>query len=436
MRRFFVFFFVLFFMPLFSETLTLEMAVKKALENNPDYRALKLRLKASEYGVKASRALKFGELDLNAGYKKTEDENIVRPMTRELILSGLENMPFDNEYFYWSFDYKLPVYSGGRIKAGEEIASVKKKTIYYRLKRLEWNLRFGVVKSFLGIVSVNSQIDSLNSYLNSLRSLRKHIQLGIESGKFAEIDLYKVDYQIEDAKYRIESLKEQKVMLTETLSSLLGVEDLSSFELNADSVLEAELTELNLPDVNILVERAKKERSDIFVSETDAKIKKLSVKIAKSEWKPKVNLNASLMGVDASNINYSDNFWSVSANISIPVFDMGRRKKKVKQAEKEYHSAKQKVYGVELTIKKEVKTAYYNVRKEFLNYKTALSSLRLQREIERIEQLKYENGRGDIDDLLLAKARREISEANVIKTKYNYYIAREELKKSIEGELE
>ncbi len=432
MRRFFVFIFILFFLPVFSETLTLEMAVKKALENNPDYKALKLRLKASEYGVKASKALKFGELDLNAGYKKTEDENIVRPMTRELILSGLENMPFDNEYFYWSFDYKLPIYSGGKIKAGEEIASVKKKTIYYRLKRLEWNLRFGVVKSFLGIISVDSQIDSLNSYLTSLKSLRKHIQLGIESGKFAEIDLYKVDYQIEDAKYRIESLKEQKVMLTESLSSLLGVEDLSSFKLQAEELLEPEL---NLPDVNVLVERAKKERSDVFVSETDAKIKELSVRIAKSEWKPKVSLNANLMGVDASNINYSDNFWSVSANISIPIFDMGRRKKKVKQAEKEFHSAKQKVYGVELTIKKEVKTAYYNVRKEFLNYKTALSSLRLQREIERIEQLKYENGRGDIDDLLMAKARREISEANVIKTKYNFYIAREELKKSIEGDL-
>ncbi len=432
MRKAMVLFMIFSFFPVFSKTLTLDSAIEMALKNNPEYRALKMKLKASEYGVKASKTYKFGELDLNAGYRKTSDEGIIRPMTRELILAGLPNMPFDDEYYYWNFDYKLPIYYGGKIKTGERIAKAKKSAVYYRLKKLEWNLRNGVVKSFLGVISINKQIDSLNSYLNSLKSLKKHILEGVKFGKFAEVDLYKVDFQIEEAKYRIESLKEKRVALLESLSSLLGVEDLSSFTFEEKGLGEPEL---NLPDLKALVEKAKENRSDIQITKTEADISKLKIKLAKGDWKPKLTLNANLMAVNAGNIDYSDRFWAITANISIPVFDMGRRHKRIKQAEREYDSAKQRIYGVELSIKKEVKTAYFNVRKEFLNYKTSLASLKLQKEVERIEQLKYNNGRGDIDDLLFAKARRQLAEASVIKTRFDFFIAKEELKKSIEGEL-
>lgn len=114
---------------------------------------------------------------------------------------------------------------------------------------------------------------------------------------------------------------------------------------------------------------------------------------------------------------------------------MGRRLQKIKQAEKEKESAITLVKSKKLDIRKKVIDVYSKVKKEYQNYKTALSALTLQKEVARIEQLKYDNGRGDIDDLLFAKARKELAYANVVKAKYNFFIAVDELKKSIEGEL-
>ena len=416
----------------FAESLTLNQALKKALDNNPKIKALRLNLKASTYGEKASKKVKYGELDLNAGFKKTSDENVIRPMSKDLILAGLTNMPFDNEYWYWSLDYNLPVYWGGKIKASEQMAKEKKNSVYYKLKSLEWSLRYDTVKVYLGLLSANSQIESLDSYLKSLESLKKHIEDGFKLGKFAEVDLYKVNFQIEDAKYKIETLKQVKTSLLNALGNLIGEEDLSGYTF-IDTINEE--PSLNLPDLKSLIAQAYKERSDFMDAKAYVKIKKLNVTMAKADWKPKVNLNANLMAVNGNNIDYSDRFWTITANVSFPLFDMGRRHKKIKQAKKEEESAVNLLEGTKLNIKKEVVDAYSKIRKEYQNYKTAAASLKLQTEVERIEQLKYDNGMGDIDDLLMAKARRQLAEANVIKAKYNYFIAKEELKKSIEGEL-
>ena len=424
----------LFFLPIFafSKVLTLEQAVNKALENNPRIKSLKLNLKASEYGVKAADKVKYGELDLNAGFKKSSDENVIRPMSKDLILAGFANMPFDDEYWYWSLDYKLPIYSGGKIKASEKMAREKKKSVFYQLNSLKWNTRYSVVRLFLGIISADKRLESLNSYLASLESLKKHIEEGYKLGKFAEIDLYKVDYQIEEAKLKIETLKQARTSLMHALENLLGEDDLSgySFEFKAE-----EEPKLDLPELNLLVDKAYENRSDLMNAQSFVKIKQYGITIAKSDWKPQVSLNANLMGVNGNNIDYSDKFWTITANVSFPIFDMGRRHKKIKQAKKEQESAVELYRGVKLNVRREVSDAYSKVLKEYQNYKTALASLKLQSEVERIERLKYQNGVGDIDDFLMAKSRKLLAESSVIEAEFNFFIAKEELKKSIEGDL-
>ncbi|BBB32607.1 RND family efflux pump outer membrane protein [Thermotomaculum hydrothermale] len=417
---------------LFAQNLTLNDAIQKTLANNPDYKALKLNLKASEYGVKAAKKVKYGELDLNAGYRKTSDEDIIRPMSKDLMLAGITNMPFDNEYWYWGLDYKLPIYTGGKIMAGEKIAVEKKNSTYYKLKYLEWNLRYKTTKVFLSIISVDKQLDSLNAYLKSLESLKTHIEEGYKLGKFAEVDVYKVNFQIEDAKYKIETLNQIKESLLNALANLMGDEKVKDYNLVGDVKGEPEL---NLPDLNKLISIAFENRSDYKATKSFANIKKLNLKITKADWMPKVSIDANLMSVNGDNIDFNDKFWTVTANVSFPLFDMGKRYHKIKQAKKEQESALNLVESKKLNVRKEVVDAYTKVKKEYQNYKTALASLKFQKEVERIEQLKYDNGRGDIDDLLFAKARKQLADANVIKAKYDYFIAMEELKKSIEGEL-
>lgn len=303
MRKF-VLFLLIFLSPLvFSQTLTLKDAIQKRLENNPNYKALKLNQKASEHGVKASKRVKYGQLDLNAGFKKTSDADVIRPMSRDLMLSN--SLPFDDEYWYWGLDYKLPIYSGGKIKAGEKIAVEKKNSTYYKLQSIEWSLRYSATKVYLSILSVNKQLVSLNDYLNSLDSLKKHIEEGYKLGKFAEIDIYKVNYQIEDAKYKIETLNQVKESLLNSLANLMGDENIRDYKL-VDSVNGE--PELNLPAQDYLIKKAYLNRSDYKEVLSFANIKKLNVKITKAEWKPKVSLDANLMSVNGQNIDFNDKF--------------------------------------------------------------------------------------------------------------------------------
>jgi len=49
--------------------------------------------------------------------------------------------------------------------------------------------------------------------------------------------------------------------------------------------------------------------------------------------------------------------------------------------------------------------------------------------------LKYDNGRGNIDDLLQAKAKQKLSEARLVKSRYDLLVALKNLRKTIEGDI-
>ena len=62
------------------------------------------------------------------------------------------------------------------------------------------------------------------------------------------------------------------------------------------------------------------------------------------------------------------------------------------------------------------------------------AALDLAREVARLEQLRYDNGRGDMDDLLHAIAQRRVAESALIRARYDLLTALDALHLACEGE--
>ena len=98
-------------------------------------------------------------------------------------------------------------------------------------------------------------------------------------------------------------------------------------------------------------------------------------------------------------------------------------------------AARKRVTEVELRVRREVRSAVANVRLAEQAVENNRAALELAAEVSRIEQLKYNNGRGNIDDLLRARAQHKLSEAELVKARYDLLVALKNLKKTIEGEI-
>ncbi len=417
-----------------AQTLTLNQAIQLAAKNNPSVLALKESVQAGKENELAAKRLKFGELLLNGGVSKSSDATLIRPMTKELISSGFTTMPFDDELTYWNLDYRVPLFTSGQLKASEQIAAASRSARSCKLNAVKWKIRYNVSFAYTNLLAVNRELNAWQDYLKALDSLSNHIQLGVENGKYAQLDQLKVRYEVETARLKIAGLNQRKKALASSLATLIGE--------NPDKKTAFQLSEVNLDDVpkaipaiRSLTETAVKNRSDLKEAQALEGISRQELKIAKAARLPKVSLDAKLNAVQGANINYNDQFWSATVNVSIPIFDMGRRRRQVRKARHSMKAASHQVDEARLMIQSQVIDAVAAVNRASRDVAASKASLSFAREVARLEQLKYDNGRGDIDDLLKAKSREKLAETALIQAKTDYFIAIENLKKTIEGEI-
>ncbi len=417
-----------------GETLSLAEAVQRAIHNNPGIQALQERSASEQNSVGARKLTRYGEVLLNGGISHNGDEVLVRPMTRELLSKGFLGLPFDDTYAYWSLQYRLPVYTGGALTQGISSARSGRDARENELAYAVTRVTYQVAEAYLGVLSVQEQVRAWEDYRDALCSLQGHIRLGVERGKFAEVDLLKVAFEIKDVDLKLEGLEREHVTGLADLEALLGEAEgpLKAYELEP-----VETTGINapLPETAILVKTALQNRHDLRAVRRDAEAQARKVKVVRADRFPRVDLNARLNGADGLNIDYNDQYWSVSANVSVPLLDFGRRRNEVQRALHAASAAQRRVTELDAEVRRQVFSAVASFRMVEQAVQTRAAALSLAREVKRIEKLKYDSGSGTIDDLLRAEARARLSEAELVKARYDLLLARKNLRKTIEGEL-
>jgi outer membrane protein TolC len=417
-----------------AQPLTLGEAIRQAISRNPGIQALRETTGSEQSNVGVQKSRRYGELMLNGGLLHNSDEVLVRPMTKDLLQQGFLGLPFDDTSAFWSLEYRLPLYTGGALKENALAARSGMEAKKSELASTVAVITYQVAEAYIGLLSVQDQALAWKTYRQALVSLEDNIRFGLENGKYAQVDLLKVRYEIKNVDLKLETLKSQQITGTATLMALMGVsqETVAQYELQQ---VPFEERAVKLPGIETLVRDALENRHDLKSARRQAQAQEIRVKVARADRYPQVNLDARLNGADGLNIGYDDQYWSVSANLSVPLLDFGRRKHAVRRALHQASAARQRVAEVEFRVRREVRSAVANVRLTEKTVDNNRAALALAAEVSRIEQLKYDNGRGNIDDLLRARAQYKLSEAELVKARYDLLVALKNLKKTIEGEI-
>jgi outer membrane protein TolC len=79
---------------------------------------------------------------------------------------------------------------------------------------------------------------------------------------------------------------------------------------------------------------------------------------------------------------------------------------------------------IELELKRSVLEAVTRINTAVTDYESARNEYALTRKTESIEQIRYDQGVGDINDLLYAKGRDQLARSRFISAGYGYVSAR------------
>jgi outer membrane protein TolC len=121
---------------------------------------------------------------------------------------------------------------------------------------------------------------------------------------------------------------------------------------------------------------------------------------------PNVALQATyLRHADTSYLDQSKEYWYVGLQVGFPLFDAGSRRAGVSAAQREAAAAKHRLETARLQSLSELQAALAAWQAARQQMAAANAQYDSAHEVARIEQLRYDTGAGDIEDLLRARTR-------------------------------
>lgn len=399
----------------YGEPLTLKECLTKALSNNPAVAEARLNVDAGEQGIASASGKHYPRLSLNANVTELEYPVPFIPAQSTTIPAH-----FSDYYASWAAQMTVPLYQGGQIVNGVDLAKVRKDILEQGFSLTRYEIIANTVNTYNKILQLQKLREASQASVNALEEQNKNAQLLFNVGRTARVDLLKVDVQLANEQQRLLTVDESLKTLSATLRFLMGEQ---SDVLPGVPALAGPLAVPSVAaDFSDALTAARAGRPEYMIARAGVDEAELSKKIATGKMLPTVNAFAGYQDQYGFNPRYDQGSWFVGATLSIPLFDRSlyadRARERIQQLR-----AEERLKTVNNQLRLDLETASSSLADSRSRVATAERVVEQADESFRIEQEKYRLGAGAMVDLLLAQAADVTAVANYTQALYDYNAA-------------
>ncbi|VXC55439.1 MULTISPECIES: TolC family protein [Bacteroidota] len=315
-----------------------------------------------------------------------------------------------------------PIYTGGKIKYGKQMAETNIEMSNAQQRLVEDDVLLATETAYWVVVQAKEEIKMEQQVKKQLASHYTFLNNQFKAGIIYKNDVLRAKVLQNENEARLQAAENKLILAKKRLIQLTGIEQtdidvvgtLSDDEFRNHEMLQS--TQANRPEVDLAT-------SAIKMSE-------LTKNMLRADLKPTVGL--SLNGMAAfgkEGINFGDptknsmlTYFGM-LSVKIPVFDWGSKREKVKQQEANIRSAEYGLKELQSQINVEIEQATLNLQLQANNIDLMQASL-----IEADENLKLSNDRfqaGTItgEDVLIAETLWQRAYSSMLDAKVRYKIA-------------
>ena len=405
--------------------LTLQQAVKIALEKNPLRKAALADTRVASAEVREARSVFMPRLTFSETATRGNDPVYVfggelrqqRFTTADFALNKLNTpLPFGN--FTTRFGGSWNLFDSFASWHGVNRAKQMNEAAGHQLERTEQEIVFRVVDSYYGVLLATKQLEVAEQAVKTSQSILDRSQARFDSGLVVESDLL-------TAKVRM-AARQQELIRARNNVYLAGAQLSAAMGMPVDSLFQPTeaLAEPTLP-VPALLEVEKQaltSRPDLKRIQSEEAAQRQSVAMAKSSFGPRVNAFA---GWEMDNPTLvaggGGNNWLGGVEVQFDIFQGGAKRAELsrQRALEEKAVAMQQVAsdGVRL----EVRRAYYNLDSARQEVEVARAVIAQAQDSLRINQNRYDGGLTTITDLLGAEEATHRSQTDYWEAVYRFH---------------
>lgn len=406
-----------------ADSLPLWEAMERAAQSNPAIKSQQAEVSRQTLEQDIARSQHLPKADLNAAYTRYAYPTFVTPIRQAGVFPSM-----DNDIANLGLALTLPLYSGGKLVAGEALAAHNREASVQALRAGGQDLLFNVAATYTKALHFRQLGKVLDARIKALQQEEKDIGLRIREGRAARLELIRLQTQLSQARYdKVSVIQGEKDALS-LLASLLG-------EGGSAPVLSELGT--TAPDLPVSAEeamgRALQQRPDILRLDAMGKAAQQKTAIARGDRLPQINLVAKAQeSVGGDWKGYDD--WQMGVQLSLPVFDGDIRKHRVEQAGLEQRQNALQQEDARNRLASEVEQAFGALSESRARLEAATQGESEASEALRIETLRYHSGENTITDLLGAESALWSATASRLQAGYDISVSQARLLRAI-GEL-
>jgi len=401
--------------------LSIEEAVKMALENNDALKAFGSSVAASESEVGITRSPLLPHISVEESFVRTDNPtgvfsiklNQQRFKESDFELSNL-NDPDPVSDFETNFTAEMP------ILAVQELLKVKSSQKQYQAMSEEYGrqkevVAFNVIKSYINVQTAKEFVGVAESALEDAKEQSRIASKRFESGLGLYSDTLRASTAVTEMEQQLVSTQKNLKVAKRQLGLLLGLTE------SVDT--DEKETEIPLYDPAYYSDNSQT-RKDIKSLELKHDSAKTNVKAAEAGYIPTIGVqgNYQLNDKDVP-FGSEGNSWLVAGILRWELFNGARREYERAKAKHQADEIGQMVSGLKKTVSLQVYESLLSVDESKKNIELAESSLKSAEEGTRLVQKRYENSLSPFYDLLDAQVNLDRTRANVVAKKNGYLIS-------------
>jgi outer membrane protein len=411
--------------PVEPAALTLQQAVKIALEKNPLRKVALADTKVASADIREARSVFLPRLTFSETATRGNDPVYVfgselrqqRFTSADFALNKL-NTPTPIGNFSTRFGGTWNLFDSFANWHGMNRAKQMNDAAGHQLSRTEQEIVYRVVDAYYGVLLAAKQLEVAEQAAKTSQSIMDRSQARFDSGLVVESDLLTAKVHMAGRQQELIRARNNLDLARAQLSIAMGVPVDSLFQ-PAQALAERPLP---VPVLEEAEKQALTLRPDLQRIHAEEAAQQQSVAIAKSAFGPRVNAFA---GWEMDNPTFvaggGGNNWLGGVEVQFDIFQGGAKRAELsrERALEERVTAMKQVASD--AVRLEVRRAYYNLDSARQELEVARAAITHAQESLRINQDRYEGGLTTITDLLGAEEAMRSSQTDYWEAVYRFH---------------
>lgn len=387
-------------------SLSLDEAIRHALNHNPELRAADRQAQAADARADAAKGAFLPQIGVRYLVRRSDnpldafaDKLNTRSVTAADLSPATINEPGVSTVHATQLSVELPLYTGGRLVAGVREAGATAQATRLGYEHRQQVTAYNTLQAYratqaaaTALTIANDAVEAAREHAETTARLARQGRIVASDRMTAELNLASVQSLREQAAHR-------QRLATEELRLVTG--------LAADAELllppwETQTTPVAMPAAALSEQRALTTRKDLKANEAQLNANRARIGAARAAFQPQVGLIAADSWYDDS-AALSNKSQSIMGVVSLNLFNGGRDWHGLTAAQRDAEQTELRLEGMQQAVRAEVRAAASRLSEATARRRIAAQSVDKARENVRLVKLRYGEGRTILIDLLMAE---------------------------------